>query len=325
VRNPRFSVWSESARPDGYPDEIVWTVIPKVEDRLNSVVRGTTDAMAGVPFDRPDPARIAQLRAQYPAQVHPWLSGTVFVFMNNLLPPFDSRDVRRAVNLAIDRSKLVDLLGGPEQADVTCQVLLPNTQGYEPYCPYTVDPNAGGTWTAPDVTTARSLVAASGRAGAHVTVTAFGRFAPVATYVVGVLDALGFKATLRIADQNAVIGELVDPIKGPQVQSVVLPWFPDFPAASATVLPNFSCKDPAAFVHFCDAALSRQIQSALDLQQTDRSAAAAAWAAVDRTIVDLAPAAAIVNQRESDLVSARVGNYQHHPEWTILYDQLWVK
>jgi hypothetical protein len=31
------------------------------------------------------------------------------------------------------------------------------------------------------------------------------------------------------------------------------------------------------------------------------------------------------DQRETDFVSARIGNYQSHPQWKILFDQLWVQ
>jgi hypothetical protein len=48
-------------------------------------------------------------------------------------------------------------------------------------------------------------------------------------------------------------------------------------------------------------------------------------AKADRMLVDEAPIAALVNQLENDFVSARVGNYQHHPQWGILLDQLWVQ
>ena len=33
----------------------------------------------------------------------------------------------------------------------------------------------------------------------------------------------------------------------------------------------------------------------------------------------------LVNRRGFDFVSARVGNYQHHPQWGLLIGQLWVK
>jgi YVTN family beta-propeller protein len=327
IRNPRFRVWSRLAKPEGYPDEIVWTVVPGVEKQLDMIVAGSADIMVGSPYDRPDPERMERLRAQFPAQVHPWVSGTVFFYMNTKLAPFDIQDVRRAVNLAIDRTKLVDLLGGPIQAEAVCQVLLPSTQGYEPYCPYTANANAGGTWTAPDGVAAQRLVDASGRKGAPVTVVVVGplSFVGVGQYLVKVLNDLGFTATLRNVDVEEVFAELFDPVKGPKIQSVVVAWFPDFPAASNTILPLFTCNDPRNLGRMCDATVSARIREALDLQQSDPAAAGQAWAAVDKLIVDFAPMAALVNQRESDFLAARVGNYQNHPEWKVLLDQLWVK
>jgi hypothetical protein len=32
-----------------------------------------------------------------------------------------------------------------------------------------------------------------------------------------------------------------------------------------------------------------------------------------------------VNLNTVDFISARVGNYQFHPQWGLLLDQLWVK
>lgn len=325
IRNPRFRVWSRLAKPEGYPDEIVWIVVTGVEKQLDMIVDGSADTMVGSTFDRPDPQRMERLRAQFPAQFHPWVSGTIFFFMNTRVPPFDVLDVRRAVNLAIDRSKLVELLGGPLQAEAACQILLPSTQGYEPYCPYTANPNPGGTWTAPDGVAAQRLVDASGRKSTPVTVAVFGRFIGAGQYVAKVLSDLGFKVTLRKAARDQLLAELSDPVKGPKIQSVVVAWFPDFPAASSTILPLFTCDDPGNFGRMCDPTVSARIREALDLQQNDPALAGQAWAVVDQSIVDFAPIAALVNQRESDFVSARVGNYQHHPEWRVLFDQLWVK
>jgi hypothetical protein len=41
--------------------------------------------------------------------------------------------------------------------------------------------------------------------------------------------------------------------------------------------------------------------------------------------VDLSPFVPIGNTIAMDFVSARVGNYQYHPQWGILFDQLWVQ
>jgi len=52
---------------------------------------------------------------------------------------------------------------------------------------------------------------------------------------------------------------------------------------------------------------------------------AALWARIDRAIVDRAALAPMINDRGIDFVSARVRNYQVHPYWGILADQLWVR
>ena len=318
VRNPRFRQWSRIARPDGYPDEMVWTTELSPDDQLDMIVNGSADAMIGSPFDQPDPSRLAELRVQYPTQFHPSVIGTTFLYMNTLLPPFDDPKVRRAVNLAVDRARLVELAGGPEQAEVTCQVLLPNTHGYRPYCPYTTNPNPAGTWTAPDGIKAQQLVASSGKSGSAITVTTLRQFLPMGKYIARVLADLGFKTTLREAP------DVFDPSKGPKVQSLVIAWFPDFPSA-ASQLTQFTCANVLNFARFCDREVEAQMQKARELQQTDPAAAGDAWATVDRMIVDAAPIAALVNVRVTDFVSARVGNYQHHPQWAILFDQLWVQ
>jgi ABC-type transport system substrate-binding protein len=140
-----------------------------------------------------------------------------------------------------------------------------------------------------------------------------------------VLNDLGFKATLQKKSEEAFFQEVFHPVKGPNLQSVVLVWFPDFPSASSNLRGLFPCGEPSNLSRFCDPRLQSEIKRALEIQQTDPAAAGDAWAKVEQMFVDAAPVAPLVNQRESDFVSARVGNYQHHPEWTILFDQLWVR
>jgi peptide/nickel transport system substrate-binding protein len=42
-------------------------------------------------------------------------------------------------------------------------------------------------------------------------------------------------------------------------------------------------------------------------------------------IVAQAPVVPTYNRSNVDFVSERVGNYQYHPQWGVLLDQLWVK
>ena len=144
ARNPRFSSWDETVRPDGFPDQIVWRLGTDIGQMAAKVLHGDADLM----FTLPEPkssARLASNRAGQ-LQLAPQ-PGTFFMSLDTHAPPFDDPRVRRALNFAVDRLKVQELIGyGTRPA---CQVMPPNFPGYVPYCPYTRQP--GETWTAPDL------------------------------------------------------------------------------------------------------------------------------------------------------------------------------
>jgi peptide/nickel transport system substrate-binding protein len=76
---------------------------------------------------------------------------------------------------------------------------------------------------------------------------------------------------------------------------------------------------------FCDPTADARIERALALERSNPKAANRLWAQIDREIVDQAPWLPTVNLNTVDFVSARVGNYQFHPQWGMLLDQLWVR
>jgi ABC-type transport system substrate-binding protein len=67
------------------------------------------------------------------------------------------------------------------------------------------------------------------------------------------------------------------------------------------------------------------MQRALSLQSRDPTAAARLWTKIDRDATDTSAIVPTHNSRSVDLVSKRVGNYQHHPLFGVLLDQLWVR
>ena len=83
--------------------------------------------------------------------VEPQRATMFALFLDTKQPPFSDVRVRRALNYAVDRRRLVELGGGPALRQPTCQVIPPTVPGYVRYCPYTLDPRPTGEWTAPDV------------------------------------------------------------------------------------------------------------------------------------------------------------------------------
>ncbi|MDP9317669.1 MAG: ABC transporter substrate-binding protein [Actinomycetota bacterium] len=318
VRNPRFVSWDPEVRPPGFVDQIVWTAGNDQAAQVDLVKRGEADYMdARVP-----PSLIPGLLAEYTPQVHSTSIGTTFMFMNTQLPPFDKLDARRAVNFAIDRARVAELQGGPGAATPTCQILPPNFPGYEPYCPYTVSAaESGGRWTGPDMTEARRLVSASGTKGSKVVITLGPAWELAPEYLVSVLTDLGYDASLHIPDTDREVFQAIYVDK--TVQMGLFEYLADYPGATS-FMTGFTCGSDESVTFFCDPALDAMVSTARDLQTTDAAAAAAQWAEVDRKVTDLALWAPLVNEG-TRFVSARLGNYQFHPQWGVLLDQVWVQ
>ena len=336
VRNPQFREWSRQAQPDGYPDAIQWNLSGDGSEAdenaaVNAVERGQADVDDGDPPSK----RIDELTTRYTDQTHlvPF-QGTFLMYLNTRVPPFNDPRVRRAVGYAVDRRVVQQLYRGSSgPAEPTCQILSPNFSGYQPYCPYTLDPSLAGAWTAPDRATAARLVKQSGTRGMPVTVWSFAQFAGVSRYFVRLLDSLGYHARLRtLGDQSGAgwdkfFGHLADSRNKAQMgaywnQGTTSPADAFSGLRCGTFVPNDRNNQNVS--EFCSQKVERRIQEALSLQATDPAKAGAAWAAVDRQIVDQAPAIGLLVPQEVDLVSRRVGNYQRNPVGGVILSQLWV-
>jgi len=248
------------------------------------------------------------------------------MYLNTRVPPFDDPRVRRALSYAVDRHAVKERY--PGLAQITCQYVPPNFPGYQPYCPYTLSPSPAGAWTAPDRAAATRLIKASGTRGMRVTVWSADDFVDVSRYFVKLLDSLGYRARLRsFADSGKFFSYVNDSRNKAQLGAY---FFGDSPSPSEltaplrcrTFVPNSADNQNTA--QYCSRELEGRIERALRLQASDPAAAGPAWAAVDRQIVDQAPAISLLVREGIDLVSTRVDNYQHHPVWGVILSQLWV-
>ncbi len=331
VRNPYFRVWSAGARPDGYVDEIRIHANPNVNASVRAVEKGSADLVA-LAFRGQSAEQLRGLFTRVAGRLHlDAQPTTLWWFFNTRVAPFDDVRVRRAVNFAVDRARLNELAGGLDSP--TCQVLPSDLPGYRPYCPYTVNPNEAGTWTAPDQVKARSLVAASGTRGASVAVTTVNRPIPLAIgrYFVSLLRQLGYKASLQVVLDPRKLSPFVADSRN-RVQFGSSGWIADKLIPSNFLTPILTC---AAFIpkspgngnwfEYCNPEIDAKIKDAALLQTSDPARANALWGEVDRTLVDQAVALPWSAPRTRILVSARVGNYQNHALWGPLLDQIWVK
>ena len=224
VRNPYFRQWSYAAQPAGYPDVIR---IEQMADPASSNQRwrpaGRISSIS---------ASAASCTARSPSGTRPGSTPassviTTYLFLNTRQPPFTSLKARQAVNYAIDRARIIQLLhlDSPGQATPTCQVLPAGYPSYQPYCPYTAGPN-DGAWHGPDLATAARLARESGTT--HVPVTVWNVSGnPVGAYLVQLLQQLGYRATVRdVSDDqfNAAVGNA-----SRKIQLGLDGWAPDIP------------------------------------------------------------------------------------------------
>ena len=342
VRNEEFELWSADARPDGFAEEIEFTFADKGENpeaQLARVLAGEADLMiASGLFGGPlSPDRIARLGVRHADLLHSaLLPQAEWMFLNVRRPPFDDVRVRRALNYAVDRRRIVELAGGPELAQPKCQILTPGLPGYEPYCPHTLGPSAAGIWTAPDVAKAERLIESSGTKGTKVTVwtATDGERPAIARYFVSLLDKLGYRSSLRQFPgpfEDRYFPAVADSRNGAQIGQ--LGWGLDYLTPANFIQPNFSCEvfvpaNPESNANiggFCDPRLDAETEAALAQTDADPASANAAWAAIDRKLVDAAAVVPLFDRRSVTVVSERVQNVQLHPYWGVLLDQLWVQ
>lgn len=329
ARNPYFHEFSRAARPDGYPDRIVWRIGGSPESAVTAVEQGAADYT----LEPPPPDRLLEVQTRFASQLNVNLNPvTDTLLLNTRLAPFNDLRVRRALNYAVDRAKIASIIGADSHP--TCQQLPPYIPGYEPYCPYTLHPNPAGLWRAPDRATAKALIAASGTRGTKITIwnqpaLYIPDYSPVGRYLVSLFDRLGYRATLKTI--AATDPSYADSRKN--IQAGLTVWYPGYPAASEFLGPQLlSCHsflpDTTSnqnLPEFCDPRFDATVRSAIAAESANSPAATKLWAKADRQLTDQAPFVELVTPSTTDFISRRVGNYQYSPVQGALIDQLWVR
>ena len=151
--------------------------------------------------------------------------------------------------------------------------------------------------------------------------------ARIGRYLARLLERLGYRSRLRIrGDYGRYHGYVADSDNRAQIGTDG--WAADFPSPADFTTP-FDCanyrpgsSESTNLSQHCDARFERLIKAASAASGAD---ADGLWRAAYRRLARSAPAAPLLNRRGAVFVSERVGNYQHHPLFGVLLDQLWVR
>jgi peptide/nickel transport system substrate-binding protein len=327
-RNKYFKVWNAAAQPQGYPDEIEMKFGLTVESEVTAVENGQADWV----FD-PIPAdRLAEISGKYATQVHVHtLTADWYLPMNMNIAPFNNLKARQAVNYAVNKNSAVTLYGGKQLGVPTCTILPPAFPGYEKSCAY--NSNSSSTYAGPDLKKAKALVKASGTFGDKVAVVAQNDPVDeaVGEYVQGVLNSIGYKATLKPLSQNIEFNYIQN--TNNKVQISVTQWFQDYPAASDFLKVLLSCANfhkgtdnSINIAGMCVPAIDKKMATAEKLELTNQTAANKLWGQIDTQIMKTqAPWVPLFNPKLVDFIGKNVGNYTFSLEFYMYVDQLWVK
>ena len=319
ARNPHFRQWSFAAQPDGYPDVIDFRRLTDGKAAAE-VIAGRAD-VAG--FSSTAAVR-ADLARRYPAQFkEQLLAETSFEYLNTAMAPFDDIRVREALNYAVDRNRLVAIMGATARYRVTCQILPPNFPSYRWYCPYTTGAR-DGRYHGPDLAKAKELVRLSRTRGMAVTIRGTAEDHELNSYVATVLRQLGYTVKLREVSPTLDSG-LLRALRHVQITSAP-GWIADYPAGSTFYDAVFSCKTAVVGAGwYCNPQVERAAAEANRTRVSDPAKASSLWTEVDRLITDGAPVVALGNATSTTLISRRVGNYQSSSLVGPLLSQMWVR
>jgi ABC-type transport system substrate-binding protein/DNA-binding SARP family transcriptional activator len=318
TRNPYFEPSERSGRPPGFADRIELKMGSDEAEQAEAVEQDRLDLAT---VFAPASGATAGLRTRLGARVQSGaFAMTEYAWLNVSNPPFDDSRVRQALNLAVDRGRIVDLTGGSESGAPTCQLLAPGMPGYRPICPFTVAPSPAGAWTGPDLARARRLVAESGAGGTPVEVWTWPDRATVGRYLADLLTQLGFPSSARVfKDLGESIIAAERPGERPQIG--LNGWIADSPDSAAFLDVLVGCTGEFNLASFCDPA----IDAAIDSADTGGAEGGPEWQRIERQIADSAPVVPLATRRYVVVTSSRAGNAQFHPFYGVLLDQAWVE
>ncbi|GAB6854936.1 ABC transporter substrate-binding protein [Asaia astilbis] len=325
-RNPFFRVWNPQAQSEGYVDRIQYDFGLSDEAEVTAVEQGQYDSM----LDAKPQDRLGELGAEYTDQVHLQpLLGLYYLALNVHEPPFDSLEVRQAINHAVDRHAMAILYGGSAIAEPLCQIVPHGIPGADIPCQFGRQ-TPSGAWEGPDLERARRLIRESGRAGQKVTLVVPNQAVGVAmgVYLRNMLQSLGFVASVRPMTPATAEGYARN--SDNHVQISLAYWYADYPSPSTFLDALLGCDNARPHTEgatnasgFCYPELQSymaQARKSLDPQRTQ-----ALWEHAGTVAMQQSALIPLIQMRYVDFISKRLGNYHYSLLNHMLLSQVWVQ
>jgi ABC-type transport system substrate-binding protein len=296
-RNPDY--WRE-----GLPklDRITFEIGQEPTVALLRLQRGEVDVLGdGIP-----PAQFLEVKGDAEqaknivegGQLH-----TGYVTMNVNVPPFDKPEVRRAVNMAINKDRIVQIING--RAVPANQPLPPTMPGYaKDYEGYPYDPEG-----------AKALLAEAGLGDGFSTELFVYNTDPnprIAQAIQQDLAQIGIDARIQSLAQANVIAAGGEPQGAPMIWSGGMAWIADFPDPSNFYGPILGCGGAVQggwnWAWYCSEELEAKAAEADSITAPARAAEREAmWRDIFLAVMEDAPWAPVFNEQRFTYHSPRIG------------------
>jgi ABC-type transport system substrate-binding protein len=294
---------------DGVPylDSITFEVGQEPIVALLRLQNGEVD----VPGDGIPPAKFVEVMAD-PEQAARVVEGgqlhTGYITMNVKIPPFDNQAVRQAVNMAINKERITQIING--RAVPATQPLPPSMPGYtEGYAGYAFDPEA-----------AKAMLAEAGFPDGFETELFVMNTDPnprIAQAIQQDLAGVGITASIQSLAQANVIAAGGEEDQAPMIWSGGMAWIADFPDPSNFYGPILGCAGAVQggwnWSWYCNEDLDAKATEADSI--TDPSKVGdrlKLWSDVYMAVMEDAPWVPVFNEQRYTMKSPRMGGADAH-------------
>lgn len=281
-----------------------------------------------VPGDGIPPAKFQEVMAD-PEQKARVVEGgqlhTGYVTMNTTMAPFDNVKVRQAVNMALNKARIIQIING--RAVPANQPLPPSMPGYDKeYKGYPYD-----------VAKAKALLAEAGHPDGFDTQLFAMNTDPnprIAQAIQQDLAAIGIKASIQSLAQANVIAAGGDKAGAPMIWSGGMAWIADFPDPSNFYGPILGCAGAVPggwnWSWYCNKDLDAKAAEADSVVDPAKAGERdKMWSAIYDKVMEDAPWAPVFNEQRFTMKSARMGGadnlYVDPVHIPINYDNVYVK
>lgn len=285
-----------------YLDQITFEVGQEPIVALLRLQQGEVD----VPGDGIPPAKFQEVMAD-PEQKARVVEGgqlhTGYITMNVAMPPFDKKEVRQAVNMAINKDRVVQIINN--RAIPANQPLPPSMPGYDnAYEGYAYDPEK-----------AKAMLAEAGFPDGFETELFVMNTDPnprIAQAIQQDLSAVGITASIQSLAQANVIATGGEKDQAPMIWSGGMAWIADFPDPSNFYGPILGCSGAVQggwnWSWYCNEELDKMATAADSV--TDPAKAderSKMWSEIYGRIMEDAPWVPVFNEQRFTMKSPRMG------------------